>query len=448
MKSFFKDLILAGFFIWAFWSLFKDYKVYRLNMDEHEYVRKSVYFDLFRRGNFKDELWQHFDSYDQPKLAEYVYGLALHLAGHRDIARHLAEVDFDQGWTRDKSGEKLWSPDKWWVRFDGKNLSAPPFDLQKIELICQARKAAILFSFATLVLFFTIGTLYKNWFFGLITSFLLFKNFLFRGCCRWAIGDIPLIFFLLLTFFLCFFFIKFFNKKDYKKTLIVSVLIGLSAGLAVSTKLNGAMAFIYFFAILLALFVSGGYRKVVKRKLAATSLTIVSFVCFLVFFFLNPFLWQNTFKNLLVFPAWRIGVVRVQQRKQPEDILVTLSDKTTAVFENTVLSPKSWLFLRSKDRTRNFPLDLFLFVGGLVVLGAYFYKEVFVKKRPGKNFLVLLWVATLFSCVTAYISLNWDRYFLPLIPPIIFVQTIAVFWILSSVYCVLREKIVNKNEEK
>jgi hypothetical protein len=85
-------LILFTFISWYYLTYLQQVS---FHPDEHEFLRKSFYYDLFFiRRDFKDPRWTTQDSYAQPKLEPYIYGLTLSLQGVDNIEAKLTELNF------------------------------------------------------------------------------------------------------------------------------------------------------------------------------------------------------------------------------------------------------------------------------------------------------------------------------------------------------------------
>lgn len=425
-----KAIFCFFLFISLFYFLYRDSNVYPFQEDEHEFIRRGKYFELFINGDFKNPLWQGYESYDQPKLPEYFYGLALHLHGNKDISKYLQVVDFEQRILGAKT-------EKWWIKYSRRvqiNIDSLPVSIQeKLRPIVQARKVTVIFSFGSLIIIFLIAFQIRGWLMGVISLVLLWLHPLFQLTSKRAMAEAPFLFFLLLGLFFSFWFLDSLYKSQAKRLLLFSLLIGLVSGLATASKLNGGMVLIYFLLLFLLIFLFTTFYFLQdirsnlssKGKIGSTlsvSVAIIFFLSFLSFVFLNPFTWSNPWKKSLFMISHRITTAKYQQMTFSEDALRSIDRRIIAVFKEVFLPSGDWHIFK----TKNFPLDLTLFLIGFVFLIRSFYRNFSQNKKLDRSFLILLWTIVIFTCVMIYIPLNWDRYYLPLVPCIVIVQAYAI----------------------
>lgn len=387
--------------------------------DEHDFVGRAAYFDLFIKRDFSNKEWQDFGVYDQPPLAYYVYGLTLHLFGYKDIAKEQERIGYNL--VPDENGVlEICNNKIWWVCQQGREISPEQFKLlPSFEMISKARITAVVFSLGCLILVFFVASKLGGWFTGVISMTFFGLNSLLFGMGRNATTDSILLFFLLATTLVIIYGANKYRLKNIGKFLIFTLLVGVLAALAASTKLNGGMVLIFWFLVLFIL-ASGNFSKEKRQWLLAASGFLISLIVFFnVFVFLNPYLYPDPIGGAINMIKHRINTSNGQQGIFPKDALFTFPQRFNSVFKRTLTGNGGYNNFKIQG------LDLFLFLSGLLLM-LISGKNKYKKKKFPEEFVVFIWTILTFACVIAYIPLDWDRYYLPLIPCIAIVQAYAV----------------------
>jgi len=418
-------ILVLGFFYYRFTVGLNSYL---LHQDEHDFVTGSRLFnDFFLRRDLSSKDWQEI-ALDQPPLAYYIYGLTLYLGGHKNLAGEQEKIGFNIGYL-DKavlgwSTEQLASLEPWWVRLqDSQDISnLPSVLLPSFKMIWQAKKTAAVFSLGCLPLIYFLGLEIGGFLTGILSMLILGFNQLMFLTGRQAMADSILLFFLLANVLLIIYTLKFFYKKQALEFLGSTFLIGVNIALATSTKLNGGITFfIWGLAALLAL-ISVLIKK--KGRVEEALLLVNGFLISIIiasnlFVFLNPYLYPDPISRGINMVEHRISVSKFQQQYF-QDALTSFPEKTRAVLNHALLSEGDW---------NNFEipfLDLPLFLFGFALITTRAIKKFVKNITISPEIVIIVWILITFLALVSYIPLNWDRYYLPVIPCIAIAQAYAI----------------------
>ena len=412
-----KGLIVVIFFIFVLIFLWNQFKFVPFHEDEYYFLDRSFTVELLADKKFGDEVWSRYFSYDQPKLAEFAYGLYLSkLSREKGVKEYLRSYGFYD----DK--QKPYK-ERWWRRSSGEEIESLSAEIQQRSTpVLEARRVSLIASFNSLILMFLIGVKLRGLMFGLLSAGLLLENRLFLESTLRAMADSFLLFFLLLTFYLSLFFIERVNSKKNENLTGLSVGIGMSTGLAIASKLNGGLGLIYFFILFIALMFFGRLNKEKEWRLIK-ALAIIIITLFLVFILFNPFTWGQPVKNSLFMFSHRINMGG-QQGLYSKMPLVSLMDKLIGVYER-VFSPLGDYGLLQK-----------LFIGtAFFIIGLFTLVEGLLKSKKAnlisQDLALVLWAVVVLITVVIYIPMDWERYYLPIFPGVILVQLMGIFGVVK-----------------
>lgn len=284
-RNFVKWFLFLALFVFMGIYYFSNLKTHRFHVDEHEFIRKSYYFDLFFiKRDFQDPRWYIEDSPDQPKVGPYIYGFALHLAGVKDVEGFFQEIGFNSH----KVGEKDW----WWAWWWRKLENVPQEMLPILEPVWMGRIISVLFSLGALIALFGFSLRIKGYIFAWLTTFLLGTNYLMFTYGRNAMTDSMQLFFFFANLLLALYYIESFKRRSFKKAALLCLGLGASCALAVGVKVSGILMFLFlilFFVVLL--FLHRPSKGLTTRLILSLSIFALSF--FIVFVALHPYLYSN-----------------------------------------------------------------------------------------------------------------------------------------------------------
>jgi hypothetical protein len=406
--------------------------LHRFHGDENYWLCSSKNFKLFFIDrDFNNEEWS---TCKIEPVGKYIIGLALSIAGYGERIEELSKM---KPW--DHLKDYTWNV---------AHRRMPPS-----ELLSVARFTMALLGSLTCMMIYWIGRTIFSMKAGIVASLLLAYNPLMLLCCRRAMTDAPLLFFLTTNTILVIYFYRSLVKQRLLRTLIVTTLIGTNCALATGTKLNGGLAGIIFtlFCIYLVLIKSGFYTFSKKNfytriiqlsndreiKLILTSLLISGITTIAVFISMNPCLYRQPVDGTLQMIDYRTAHIRYQQTHW-ETTLDSLAKKKFNFVTIRTLFPKNYVILGTIFKV---PIDCGLFLIGLVILLYTEVKYIYNNSKPSLKSIIILWTAVTFTGITIWIPLDWERYYLPIIPCIVIIEGYCIAKIFDTFVLLIRQRI-------
>lgn len=443
--------------------------------DEYHWIGRSYFFELFIQGDFKNSLWKGYYSYDQPKLAEYFYGLILYpkyiiekanKKERYDLAKYLIDNNFYtiEGKTyaiykKELNSFVTWSPDVKSRTFAelinkyGKNFE------KTVSLIYFSRLAAGLILALTAGLIFLLAREFFNTFWAFIVVILYITNSIIVYAGLKATSEALFLFFFLWGLLML---LKIFSQPQ--KNIFHLLLFSSIAALAAQTKLNGLMLLIFYNFFLFALIIKRIIKKnQLKIKKILLQFILVNGLYFLIFSSLHPFIYPSIFKNILFLYKWRYHAAQSQQKTNPHDALNHPHIRLSQIYNN---------FYRHVETNYNLPYIFFtrrsvnygnriifrsvklmilvkflLFLFGFIALT---YSTVHSIRRlitidslPINRYdkkIVLFFSSFLFMIffITQYLLLNWIQYYVVLVFPIIMIEVYGLTIIIERLKLLLQ----------
>jgi len=387
--------------------------------DENGWMVDSKYFTLFFLDrDFRDPLWDDYLAYNQPPVAKYVVGAALYFSGFEEELRSIGEMPL---WDFFRSEE--------WNEMRG---AMPP-----AEMLVAARTAMALMGAATCLLLYGAGRLVFGRLTGILSCLLLAVNPLMRLCCRRAMSDAPYLFFLTGCLLALICHRRALERARSLQAVWWSAMAGIGAGLAFGTKLTGAVMLgvlgLDTCTVLIkrgSLLWRGGHRgksfgrHLVRDKtirIAVLGCFLAVFVSLTVFVALNPFLYKSPFKRMPWMFAHRLRASQLQQ----EHFGVGLTSPVERVVHiwRRVFMPGEWVVLGNWFRL---PVEPFLFAGGIGLALRNVARSVKRRETPSPETTVLIWTAASFGASCMTLPLDWERYYLPLVLPVVLFVSCAL----------------------
>lgn len=422
-----KWLLVIFLFLFLSRLYFFDFKAGTFHIDEHEFIRKSYYFDLFfSKRNLDDPRWYTEDSPLQPKLGPYIYGLSLHLNGIQNIEKNLEKIEFHNINQGDTS---------WWWEWWAKPLQDPPDSLlPSFNLVWQSRKVSILFSLSAFFLLFLLCTKSKNISFALLTTFLLGINPLMYAFGRKAMTDSMQLFAFILNLLLFTFLVKALEKKASKKAILLSLAMGVNLAFGVGVKVSGMLTLVFLiimFSVLFAL--KAGSKPYLRLLTKSFSIITISFL--VIFIFFHPYLYQDTFRRFYSMFADRLAEDVENRVLLPLHAVHSRQSAIKLVITRTLISPEI-----TNLNFYNLPLDAFLFVVGFLVMGSKALKTLLNKKTISGELIFVIWSLVAFIGLILYLRIDMPRYYLPTIASFTIIQSYAIIYLLHDLWFVSQKK--------
>jgi hypothetical protein len=403
----------------------------RFHGDENHFFRYTKYFKLFFIDkDLNHELWKDPLAYDHPPVGKYVLGLSLFVFGYGDRI------------------EELWNMNPWNFHKDYNwNVSQgalPPKDILYVGRLTMAILGGL-----TCFLIYWVGRTIFSIRVGIIAALLLAYNPLMLSCSKRAMFDAPLLFFMTINLMLIMFFYRSFLKGKHLRTFSFAALIGIDIALAAGTKPNGGLAGIIFamFCLLFALIKIGRYRfsegkrKGMIAKLTAdkevkiilSSLMISGCIAILVFVGINPTLYHRPLKGSMKMVKYRMSVVNAQQKNFGHAI-TSLSQKFNLVIKRTLIE-KSYVTL---GKIFKFPIDFGLFLLGLIILLYTEVKYLLKNNKPSLKSIMIVWIFITFAGIMAWIPLDWNRYYLPVVPCVVMMTGYGIDRMINKCWLIIK----------
>jgi hypothetical protein len=404
----------------------------RFHGDENLWLHSTKYFKLFFIDrDFGNRQWKEWLAFDQPPVGKYILGFALLLAGYGGRMEELANMNL---W--DFSRNYKWNVSQGRI---------PPK-----EMLLVGRYAMAIMGSLACMLLYCIGKMIFNIRVGIMAALLLAFNPLMLLCSQRAMTDAPLIFFLTANTLFIMFFYNVFLKEKMRKAFFLAGLIGLNIALSTGTKLNGGLAAIVFaaFCIYLIIIKVWQYRSskdvlpntfaTLKKdhqvKMILMSLLISIFISISVFIGLNPYLYHRPLKGPFVMLFHRMEVVKGQQ-KGIGPAITSIGQKVHFVIQKTLI-PGNYATLSSIFKI---PIDLILFLIGLFILTYKEGKHLLKDRRPTCHSIIIIWAILTFVLIMAWIPLDWNRYYLPVVPCVAMVTGYGIDRMISKCWLILRQ---------
>jgi len=403
---------------------FSDLEKKQMHSDEHSWIYRGIIgFDLyFMKRDFKNPLWQEYFGYDQPKLGEFIYGAFNWGMYGKDTNNVLQKTDFTQG-LKENDLRKFWSKGLWWIDYEGENqLSKIPEKWKDAYMIkVKNRYVGVLFGLGVFVWVFLIGRLISGYWVGLISMILLAQNSLVFKEFRFAMVDSILLFFIFGTIY-WFMILRSKKFQDKRKRILIVLLCGLFSGSAASVKLNGFMVLILIglwqvLNYIYALF-RGTTERLIKEMKLLGEVMVISVINLLMFYILNPYIWKNPIDKFFSMIIRRVNILKIFRYIFPEESYSSFWESIRAIFGEIVWAGGEYNFFNNRSLQL---IDVILFILGLNYLIYFSFKK---KDLVVKMFLFFF--LGILVIMGNYLTINWERYFLPIMPFIAIIEGIGL----------------------
>jgi 4-amino-4-deoxy-L-arabinose transferase-like glycosyltransferase len=376
----------------------------KIRTDEPAYISGSTkYFKAyFIERDYSSSVWNQWLAYTQPPVTYYLFGAVFFITGHGDKR---------MGW-------KFWND---------------PLEPFFYDLLPIARMTISITAVITILFVYLFGVVVFNLQVGLIAALLTLANPIFRFQARIAYPDIPLLLTMVLTVLLIFFWYKSLKKQKIIQILIHSALIGFVIGICGSTRLNGSLGGFVYAGFCFILTLSLGLRRkpavLMKKKmfLILLSLFMAVLISSVVFVSLNPFLYPNPIDKTKDMIRHRISEGRNHHRMFPDTALFTLKDRLRTVLYKTFYTQSSF-----SNPLIHWSFGVVLFLIGILTS---IYREIQRLRQndsPSGESLGLIWFAVYFIGICLYVTMAWNRYYLPFVPIVSLIQSVGLVFLIDQ----------------
>jgi 4-amino-4-deoxy-L-arabinose transferase-like glycosyltransferase len=290
----------------------------------------------------------------------------------------------------------------------------------------KSRYVGVLFGLGVIVWTFLIGRLIGGYWTGLISMILLAQHSLVFREFRLAMVDTILLFFIFGAIYL-FLLLKSKKFKTNKVKLAVLILCGLFAGAAGSVKLNGFMVLILICLWQITEYVYHVF-SVNSRKNKSLSVELkvlkegmgIALLALAVFIGLHPFLLSgNPIINILNMVVWR------RETNIGSFVYFTFMESIAAILEKIVWLRGEYNFF---DWSVLQMMGLIVFIAGLVFL---VYRVVVNKELLTRLFLFFF--MGVLVIMGNYLTINWGRYYLPIMPLIAIIKGFGFITVIKKI---------------
>jgi hypothetical protein len=342
------------------------------------------------KWDFNNPAWQN-DFYTfgaiNPPVGKYLMGAGSYLAGYRDLPIHPG-YDFDR--------DAAWNAKLGLVPPVGA-VWASRLPMALMGLLC------------CVLLYLFVGMFYGPWA-GLAAMWSMFAGGLLLSASRHAMLDAPALAFSLAAMCALVRTVRAIRASRRGAAYRWSALLGAACGVAVGTKLN-ALLIIGVVGICLAAEWAGAWKDRALRRMIALCGILSGVSSIILFYLLNPFLWQR--------PIWGLKHLLSLNQVQASinlDRTTTWHQKLATVWQGL---EQYGAFSRTGVR-----IDQWLVPIAALLLVAW------ALRRPREAFarlyhIPLIWGAVIYMATTIWLPHSWDRYLLPLAPVNALIEGVA-----------------------
>ena len=354
--------------------------------DEGQWIATSGVFEAYFSGDYDSPIWDiNYWTVTQPPLTRYLIGFGRFLGGY--------------------SSEQLNTP---WDFLNDDSTSSKEGSMPSPGLLFWSRiPMAVLASFSiaivAVLLHKTVGLTS-----ALIWSYLSLSNTYFAVMIRRAMGDSPLLFFIVMVTLLSYLYL---NQSAFSKKVIIprpylmAIFIGVLVGLAQASKLNGVASIFGGFLVVSAIAVRMDTDRQKQLRYFLVSVLLLIFVSQLTFLLIYPTLWQMPLKITILMFKNRGLEMNIQVAANPQSaingFIEHLKIVGLRVFQNysTInFTGAFWI---------NIPLCLLGLVRSIYEICSY------VLRKPANSGLIaIFFIGGATALPSLATPLDWDRYYL------------------------------------
>jgi 4-amino-4-deoxy-L-arabinose transferase-like glycosyltransferase len=430
-------------------SLLKNVDKTKFHPDEPGWIASGYYYsNLLLNSNFEWQQWSKcpdvpgafqcgfYNSNYNPHLGQWIIGIPLKAFAVKGEREFFDFYNFDKSLEENKK--------------EG-NLPSQP-------ILSRARSISVAIGTLCCLLVFAIGYYSNNLWIGSIAAMLLIFNKLFVTLSTQAMTDISYNFFLLCAYLVSIFLLR---QSKLRHLVLISFLYGGLIGLASSVKIIAVLVGgLYFFLVIL-------YKKFVcdlKTKDAVKCLAAFSFSSLFIVYLINPYFWPSfkeisiretiqevanyskerggremqkekfrseypqlsNFSHVLEFPLMFVRIKQIGE-EQVKGI------KSAQWGENRLDTFKETFFRESSS----FPKESYVLVLGIILLGSQLINSIY-RKELSESALPLLYFGANFVFILLFMTVNFDRYYLPTVIASKLVVAAGIYEASKLIWFVLR----------
>lgn len=430
---------IAGAFLFFFllsivmFPLFYNVKITEFHPDETIILLQSKYFKLLMLDG---KPWQTFANdpnnarwvlttlIDHPCVGKRIFIAASNLLGYKIEDLNLIRWNF----LKDKEYNLLRN-------------TVPPKNL-----LYYYRYVSASFSILSCLLIFLIGRKIASNYTGTVAAIAMAYHPLMISSSTRAMLDGFLIFFICLFVYMIVLFLASLSKTRFIQSILISALAGIIASLAVETKFNGGLTYIFF--VVLCLFTLSlrflsklkakdySFASIFKDRYTGViifSVFIFTMAAFATLIVVDPYISHDPIQNIRHMLAHRLEVVELQ-RGAFNAGLYSVKERIMFIWK-TLFSPGGKLTLL--DNGYNIPIYLILILAGAFLMLKDEIIHIVNNGFCSQRIIVLLWFFITLVVLLHLLLLGWDRYLLPLLPS----MSLLLGYSVGNLYSVAKKRL-------
>lgn len=405
--------------------------------DEYEWVSTSYFAEFYNPKDLNHPVWKSFESYDQPKLTELLFGFWLSMKFYDEIDHSNAYpyttfllknnyTSLEQEQMVSLLGQKSIVPMDEFTWFDGKRIDELQ-DITAARLVHEARILNLWILLMAIIITYYLLLQVLNPISAFLASVYYGLNILVLQTALTAQSEA--IFLLTFNTSLLFLLLHF---RYPKKTLYYFMFL-LFTGLCTSTKLNGLMLLLIYFVIILF----QTYRKQKTIRMTLTRMILSLIIPFLVLIMLNPYTHSSPIVSTYDLFHWRVSTSTYD--RSAEDFLSNPIDRIQHIAEHFTATNSEKRYDIILDKSSNIYMNVVLSM--ISLSGFVYYCYYAFKDKPKPSFLILSFL-TIVGAMSFYLFYDWPRYYIQVVIFIIIFQVTAVQFILYFAYNFIQQKFI------
>ena len=379
--------------------------------DEPDYVANSMLFSKFNWGfNTDSFVWSQRWAYDQPHLYHFLSAMFLESKYNQTIDVIINQNQLDQRY--DYGGNNI----IFGKIGDGKILSDPAITDYKraYQTILVARDLSFYFYILSGIALISIIYFFCHPALAIPIS-IFYLNHYFYSISILAQADGLLI---LLTLTCTLLSLIYINSPKYRPATIVC--LGISSGLALSTKLNGGIVLPISILCILTTFI---LEPKVSYLRFLSHILLLLFISVAIFYWLNPYLYSAPIQKAISLFQHRIDMAsNSRQIFTDQTFPVEFGQKVITILKN---------LYNQTGQSNLFSLYFSISLSILSILTIFFLPIKKTITKPAKYFLLVSSTYSFFL-ILLYIPMDWPRYYYPAIIENILMTTSVIGIMIKS----------------
>ncbi len=356
----------------------------------------------------------------QPPLSRYIIGFGRWMGGFR-------EADLNLPWEFDKDNQT--------------NIVAGR--MPSLELLWWSRLPMVILASTSIFIGFWLLKIIAGRLIGYIWILLSLMSVYYPRTLIRAMGDSALLAFIAGTLIVSYLLLQYSeNQKTNKvsRLYIYFLFLGISIGLAESSKLNGLSAIIAGFGFAALIAFKMKQTRTMKIRFVLVSILVLVFSSQLTFVVVNPFLWKNPLERTVTMFNQRLIEMSVQTNVFPSSRIQGFSQHVSVLTKRIFESYSSLHFDGALW------INIILFLIGFIYLVV---KAVKYCKNQNSNpeAVVILAIGLATSFPSLFTPLDWDRYYIFLIYFSTMAITIGIWLLALFGIQLIRKKITLTRKE-